>query len=226
MTELSRRGQKVLCLFSALLTLAVTTEWFYFRQVLIKHPSAPPLRTDLLVVFPGESNRLATGLSFLQKGSAESLLVSGLGAQHLGKFAEAIRSSGNGTLLLTDPTPTWGTFGDALHTSQAIKAQGFKSVLLVTSGYHLPRAGLMLKILLLGRDVRVDWLSSEKAKTGDAPAPAPASKYAAEMIKLWGNLFEFACYAVSGELPQSYAPLRSAALSSKRWIDIGAGWLD
>lgn len=113
-------------------------------------------RTDAIVVLTGGKGRIERGVAELGRGRAKRMLVSGvdpavqlreLATVHgkplklfeccvdLGKEAVDTRTNGKETAL-------W------------LRARGFKSVRLITTDWHMPRARLELS-RVLGRDIRV-----------------------------------------------------------------------
>ena len=109
----------------------------------ISSPVSPA--TDGIVVITGGQQRLADGIRLLQIGAGKALLVSGVGlgvskpilADELDLDATVM------TLLDCCVTLEFGasdTRGNALAASQWAAKNKFKSLRLVTSNYHMPRA--------------------------------------------------------------------------------------
>ena len=98
--------------------------------------------TDAIVVLTGGSLRLQSGIDLLREGKGRKLFVSGVNQQV--DLEDLMRVSGN--------MPDWAlccvvlghradnTFGNAQETAQWIRAQGFRSLRLVTAWYHMPRS--------------------------------------------------------------------------------------
>jgi uncharacterized SAM-binding protein YcdF (DUF218 family) len=98
--------------------------------------------TDAIVVLTGGSLRLQSGIDLLREGKGRKLFVSGVNQQV--DLEDLMRISGN--------MPDWAlccvvlghradnTFGNAQETAQWIRAQGFRSLRLVTAWYHMPRS--------------------------------------------------------------------------------------
>ncbi|HEY2539829.1 MAG TPA: YdcF family protein [Stellaceae bacterium] len=99
--------------------------------------------TDAIVVLTGGSLRLRTGVELLREGKARVLFVSGVDGR-VG-LDEVLRSTGG-------ETPKWlvccivlgqkaeNTSGNAIETAQWMRGQGFHSLRLVTSWWHMPRS--------------------------------------------------------------------------------------
>jgi uncharacterized SAM-binding protein YcdF (DUF218 family) len=102
-----------------------------------------PAPTDAIVVLTGGSLRLASGIDLLREGRGRVLFVSGVDRQ-VGIEA-LLRSAG-------DETPKWlaccvvighqaqNTEGNAIETAVWMRREGYHSLRLVTSWYHMPRS--------------------------------------------------------------------------------------
>jgi uncharacterized SAM-binding protein YcdF (DUF218 family) len=99
--------------------------------------------TDAIVVLTGGSLRLRTGIELLRQEKARVLFISGVDGR-VGLDA-VLRSAGK-------ETPKWllccvvlgqnaeNTLGNAIETAQWMRGQGFHSLRLVTSWWHMPRS--------------------------------------------------------------------------------------
>jgi uncharacterized SAM-binding protein YcdF (DUF218 family) len=110
-------------------------------------PSSP---TDAIVVLTGGSQRIDAGFRLLVEGKAKKLLVSGV---HEGvDMSEVLKTS--------PQTPQWveccvvlghsadNTVGNALETAQWLSTEHYRSIRLVTAGYHMRRSLLEFRRLL------------------------------------------------------------------------------
>lgn len=112
----------------------------------------PPARADGIVVLTGGAERVRTGLYLLAEGRARLLLVSG--AAQAATLADLARASG------IDPAPlaarvTVGhaaasTHGNAAETAEWARQNHLRSLIVVTAGYHMPRARAELSEALPG----------------------------------------------------------------------------
>lgn len=119
-------------------------------------PPAPAARqTDGIVVLTGGSERVATGFRLLAEGRAPRMLISGA---HPGAgLAEIAAAAG------LDPAPFAGrvavgyaaasTRGNAVEAAAWARAEGARSLRIVTAGYHMPRAMLELRRALPDADL-------------------------------------------------------------------------
>ncbi|ABI61031.1 Hypothetical protein GbCGDNIH2_0133 [Granulibacter bethesdensis] len=123
----------------ALLVLSGGFLWFAWQS---QHVLRAPSHADGIVVLTGGAERVATGLKLLAAGRGSVLLISGVAkGASLGTLA---RVAG------IDPTPLEGrvmlgyeaatTRGNALETADWAHERHLRSVIVVTAGYHMPRA--------------------------------------------------------------------------------------
>lgn len=112
----------------------------WFLRVAWRPPTLPP-HADGIVVLTGGAERVAVGLHLLQENAAERLLVSGVG--HAAEFPELAHRAGVEQSLA--PRVTLGrlavtTRGNALETATWAATYDIRSLIVVTAGYHMPRA--------------------------------------------------------------------------------------
>lgn len=107
-------------------------------------------RADAIVVLTGGSRRLAAGFGLLAAGRADRLLVSGVntrvGAGELRTQAEI--SDALFACCVHLDYKAKDTLGNAIETAAWVHETGARSVLLVTSNYHMPRSQFELSLLL------------------------------------------------------------------------------
>jgi uncharacterized SAM-binding protein YcdF (DUF218 family) len=112
--------------------------WFLHIAV---EATAPPPPADGIVVLTGGAERVETALRLLAEGRARLLLVSGVGGA--AEFNELAHRAGVAPSLA--PRVTLGraaasTRGNAAETADWARAHGLHSLIVVTAGYHMPRA--------------------------------------------------------------------------------------
>jgi len=102
-----------------------------------------PAPSDAIVVLTGGSLRLLSGIDLLREGKGCVLFVSGVPEQVT--LGELLRGAGK-------DTPHWliccivvgheaqNTAGNAIETARWMRREGYHSVRLVTSWYHMPRS--------------------------------------------------------------------------------------
>jgi len=102
--------------------------------------------TDAIVVLTGGSNRLGTGLELLAAGRARKLFVSGVydgvDVQELLKLSRRAPTEMECCIALGYSADS--TIGNAYETADWMRAQGFRSLRLVTANYHIRRSLLEL----------------------------------------------------------------------------------
>ena len=102
----------------------------------------PAAGTAALVVLPGGSKRLNEGLMLLRQGRAKKLFVSGVhrGVDVADLLRVAQQSPQEVQCCIALGYAADNTAGNAAETARWMKEQGYRSLRLVTSGYHMPRA--------------------------------------------------------------------------------------
>ncbi|HEY2132591.1 MAG TPA: YdcF family protein [Acetobacteraceae bacterium] len=101
----------------------------------------PPEHADGIVALTGGADRVATALRMLAEGRSRLLLVSGVGGA--AEFAELARRAGVESSLagrVTLGRAAISTRGNAVETAEWVQANDIHSLIVVTAGYHMPRA--------------------------------------------------------------------------------------
>ena len=97
---------------------------------------------DGLVVLTGGSQRISHGLELLANKKAKRLLISGVGKstslKTLGNLNHKYKSLFGCCVDIEHRAAD--TIGNALESAKWIEASGYRSIILVTSAYHMPRA--------------------------------------------------------------------------------------
>ena len=97
------------------------------------------------------------------------------------------------------------TFENAVYVKRLIEKHQFKSVLLVTSTWHMPRSYLLLKSQLLFSGVKIYRVGSDCAPNGRASwwGPPKIRKLVyGEFAQLWGSVGEYFLYLLKGKLSE------------------------
>ncbi len=143
MRRRSRRATLRLLVFAALALLAF---WFigllWFASVLPREVVEDGGRTDAIVVLTGGSARLSQGLDLLAEERAQKLFVSGVyrGVDITELFRVRQQSPDEFACCVSLGHEADDTRGNAVETAAWMRAQGFKSLRLVTANYHMPRS--------------------------------------------------------------------------------------
>ena len=128
-----------------LMALAWAMGFAWFVNVAWR-PQVPPPHADGIVVLTGGADRVNVGLRLLADNAAELLLVSGVG--RAADFPElAHRASVDHALA---PRVTLGrlansTYGNAAETADWVALHHIHTLIVVTAGYHMPRALVELR---------------------------------------------------------------------------------
>lgn len=106
----------------------------------LKPPAEP--RADAIIVLTGGYQRIDQAVELLQKGAGKRLLISGA---HPSTTPAQIRRMTQGPADLFSCCVDIGydaldTIGNAEEASNWIHAKGYKSILVVTNNYHMPRS--------------------------------------------------------------------------------------
>ena len=105
-------------------------------------PGDPPTPTDAIVVLTGGRQRVETGLALLAEGRGKKLFISGVNQRvdrdmllrALGPAAE------REACCIVVGHQADNTFGNAAETAIWMRQEGYASLRLVTSWYHVPRS--------------------------------------------------------------------------------------
>lgn len=113
-----------------------------FLSQLRAYDLRPSQKADGIVVLTGGSSRVADAMELLDKGFGRRLLISGV--HPTSTIAEISRSLPDSQHLLTccvdlDKSAV-NTRSNAVGTRRWAQERGFKSLIVVTSNYHMPRA--------------------------------------------------------------------------------------
>ncbi len=131
---------------SAALTLvgALALLWVagfaWFLRAALTEPTPPP-RADGIVALTGGAGRVETALHLLAEGRAQHLLITGVGEAT--GFAALAHLAGVDPELgrrVTLGHAAASTRGNAAETADWVRGQGMRSLIVVTAGYHMPRA--------------------------------------------------------------------------------------
>lgn len=112
-------------------------------------PSFPePERADAVVVLAGDGSRIADALRLMREGMAPTLLF--VGNPDTQEGVDLCRSQRSFEVVCLRPQPD-STRQEARATGRYAKARGWKSIVLVSSRYHLLRARLLFRRCFDGR---------------------------------------------------------------------------
>ena len=125
----------------------------------------PVYDADAVVILTGAQDRITQGLKLFAASNCKKLLISGVGeGVTLGDLTGSLNEVGNtqtrsniilGTLATT-------TLTNAEEAKIFININKFKSMILVTSDYHMPRSQLIFRYMFAGDiDIKHHWVGSK-----------------------------------------------------------------
>jgi uncharacterized SAM-binding protein YcdF (DUF218 family) len=135
--------------------------------------AAPPPHADAILALTGGAGRVEAALRLLAEGRADRLLVSGVG--RAAEFPELAHRAGVGSALA--PRVTLGraalsTRGNAAEAADWVRQHGVRSLIVVTSFYHMPRALAELRQTL------------PEVTLHPSPVPPPLGRAVSEVVGL------------------------------------------
>lgn len=145
--------------------------------------------TDAIVVLTGGTERLETGLDLLRRRLGQKLFVSGV--YHSVDVAELLRLSRQKPdevecCIVLGHTAD-NTMGNAVETAAWMREEGFRSLRLVTSNYHMQRSLLEFRYAMPDATVVPNPVFPDKVKTGQWWLwPGTAHLIIAEYVKFLG----------------------------------------
>ena len=144
---------------AVLLVLATVMVWTGGLAWFARHAGRLPVDdgrvTDAVVVLTGGSGRLAAGLALLAEERAEKLFVSGVyrGVEVAELLALSRRDPGELECCIVLGYSAGDTAGNARETAEWIRTEGYRSLRLVTSDYHMPRSLVEFRRRLPGVEI-------------------------------------------------------------------------
>lgn len=185
---------RVLRLASAVVVLAlvaIVAGFVIFALRLRTHEVPLAQRADGIVVLTGGASRVADGVELLSSGHGRRLLISGVHpTSTLDALARMMPEHRRLIECCVDlDRSARNTFGNAIEAANWVNRQGFASLIVVTSNYHMPRALLefshrMPRVMLYPYPVVGDAWRNEPWWSGGATARLVASEYV-KFIGAW-----------------------------------------
>jgi len=218
---LLKKTLKYTIIMLSLLAIAIIFQAIYFRYAMSRNGVLE--KADLIVVFsgayPGSQGRIKTGYQLAQKGYTSNLAISGASKNCLEQYEYKYKIPSDVHRIINEPSIT--TFQDALCAKELIEKRGFRSVILVTSSYHMPRSYFLLSTLLTGTEVKVQTylVSIDDDQSLRIAGLSNKVKFIYnEMVKCWTSAGEMIFYKIAGGLFRAKPGIQSVIKSVKSWI--------
>jgi uncharacterized SAM-binding protein YcdF (DUF218 family) len=137
---LRRMGRSAIAICaSAALLLVAGFGWFLWSlpaDEIVLHRDA-----DGIVVLTGGASRISDAIELLAAGRGQRLLISGVNrATTSGEISRLNPDYGRMVNCCIDFDRSLNTLGNAIETKHWAESRGFRSLIVVTSNYHMPRA--------------------------------------------------------------------------------------
>lgn len=174
-----RRGVALI----AAVALALGATWgvgFAAFDAAASHPGLPLTGADGIVALTGGAGRIETALRLLADGQAPLLLISGAGRGT--DLAQLVPIDSNLTGRVTVGHAAMSTAGNATETAAWAHGHGIRRLIVVTAGYHMPRALLELQHALPG--VQFQAVPAQSPALRGAPPATTVRMLANEYDKL------------------------------------------
>ncbi len=130
--------------------LIAGTGLIVFASMIDDAPPAAPRASDGIVVLTGGDSRVTEAIRLLAEGHAKRLLISGVHPKTTRDMLLKVNPEGGRLFrccIDLDHNAT-DTISNANETRQWIETRGFKSLIVVTSSYHMPRSLVELRRVL------------------------------------------------------------------------------
>lgn len=132
------------------LSAAIVTDFIYFVQTLEAEIPSETVRADGIIALTGGAERITEALDLLTEGRARRLLITGVN-KATSEESLSGHSAGGAEMLdccVDIDRNALNTLGNALETARWVHDKQFKSIIVVTSNYHMPRSLLELRRVL------------------------------------------------------------------------------
>jgi uncharacterized SAM-binding protein YcdF (DUF218 family) len=194
-----KKLKRVIIVLVSIVFILVASEIAYFYYILSQDVELE--KADVIVVFAGSEDRIRAGFKLANAGYAPVLIVSPATESQMENYKSRYVDLKTVSWIIEDKART--TSENALFTKNIILKNGFKSAILVTSYYHLPRSFFLMKVALLGNRIRIQPYGksiSLKIANDHRSTRIFDDLIYHEFIELWGSLSELLMHKVKDEI--------------------------
>jgi uncharacterized SAM-binding protein YcdF (DUF218 family) len=168
-------------LYLAALALLAEAACYFICIPLACTGSAPD--ADLLAVFGGAPEiRYLAAAKFEAQGHYKAFCFSDTSAEHMATYQKLWGPITHARVLIEPEARS--TTQNAQFIARLMRRQGFKSVVVVTSWYHVPRSWVLMKLAVLGQGIEVRAVAADLAPDNFWIDPV----FWQEQFKLWASL--------------------------------------
>ena len=135
-------GARMLLRMLGVAVVVIVGGFIWFLAQLQSDETPPKNPADGIVVLTGGSSRVADALDLLASGYGKRLLISGVHwSSTTGEISRTLRDNKSWLACCVDlDHSAVDTRGNATETRRWAQERGFRSLIVVTSNYHMPRA--------------------------------------------------------------------------------------
>jgi uncharacterized SAM-binding protein YcdF (DUF218 family) len=114
----------------------------YFSRLINEEPDLPIQAADAIVVLTGGEARIPEAIKLLARGKGRRLLISGVNPITTRKELASLMPNSQGLFRCCVDVDyvARDTIGNATETRNWVDKRGFKSLIVVTASYHMPRS--------------------------------------------------------------------------------------
>jgi uncharacterized SAM-binding protein YcdF (DUF218 family) len=136
------RSAHILLRVAGVLVVVIAGGFIWFLAQLQSDEAPPKNPADGIVVLTGGSSRVADAVDLLAGGYGKRLLISGVHwSNSAGEISRSLRDNKSWLACCVDlDYSAVDTRGNATETRRWAHERGFRSLIVVTSNYHMPRA--------------------------------------------------------------------------------------
>lgn len=116
----------------------------------ITYDDDPPARADAVIVLAGSKKRLPVALGLMRDGAARTLVVSD-GLEPRNRLAVSVCTTRQAFAVVCPKPDPYSTRGEAQLIGRLASERGWRSLVVVTSRFHLLRARLLVERCFPGR---------------------------------------------------------------------------